>query len=158
MNHVGCNREIDQKGKCIHDGGNHGGGHDGGVEADFICQKRQTAAHQFGKNNDKHEGEADGKRNRHIDAIEEHQFDKVGGRECDATEGRHSHFLPDGFENIGEDDFVKGKTTNDRYTGLRTCISAGVHQHRYIGGQNDIGCQCCLEFGDNGAGKGGANH
>ena len=84
MNHVGCNREIDQKGKCIHDGGNHGGGHDGGVEADFICQKRQTAAHQFGKNNDKHEGEADGKRNRHIDAIEEHQFDKVGGRECDA--------------------------------------------------------------------------
>ena len=81
----GGEAEVDQQGQGVHDGGDEGGGHHGGVEAQLFSQQGQHTAHDFGGEHGAHQGQADDGGHGDGDGIVEHQpvqqheLDKVGG-------------------------------------------------------------------------------
>ncbi len=56
---MGCNIKIDQDGAGVHQRGDQGSRHDGRVQSDLFCQKRQAAAYDFGKDDRGYEGKPD---------------------------------------------------------------------------------------------------
>ncbi len=65
------------KGSGVHNGGDKGAGHDGGVEAQAFGQHREGAAHGFGEENGANQGTAHHRSHGHAHPVEEEEFCEV---------------------------------------------------------------------------------
>lgn len=113
-----CDREVDEQGDGIDDGGDHGAGGDGGVKSDFVHNERQRRADEFGGEDGAEQGERDDERHGERDAAGEqivhgHQLDKGDGGERDAAEQGGGQFLAQHAQDVAEAHVAERERADD---------------------------------------------
>ena len=87
--------EIYQQRNRVDDRRDERARHDSRVEADLLCDHRQDAANQLGRDNRDHQRAADGRRHRDRQTVKQKQLDKIAGCQRNAAKGRYPQLLPD---------------------------------------------------------------
>ena len=103
-----------------------------------MSQKRQCTSDRLRDENDKYQCAADDQCDLESDSVEQHELGEITYRQCDAAQRRDSDLFPQCRQQVAEFDLPQGNTTDDRYTGLGTGITAGVHQHRDVSRQDHV--------------------
>ena len=115
--------------------------------------QRQDAADHLGDQYNHHQRHAHNGSHLYGDPVDDQKLDKITQRQGHTAHGSHADLLPDCPECLFEFNLAQGNTSDDRDAGLRSGITAGIHQHGDVGGQDHVFGERTLRACDDGSGK-----